>query len=176
MPVGFVQTAGKFGQYLKKVDSKLSTWPRQTMFYKVLHEHYIYKEQSERCLSTLLCDIPAEQRKPVCFSTAALISSTMSAPIVSCSSAELCSPSKESGNDSSHCWRPLDLCSSEDKHHTIRKIHPILHPKHHFLSNTLPANDLSYRLVTLGLVTIPLSNAASCAGSCSGELCGYPWT
>lgn len=131
----------------------------------------------------MLCDIPAEQRKPVCFSTAALISSTMSAPIVSCSSAELCSPSKDSDKDSSHCWRPLDLCPSEDQHHAVRKIHPftVFAVKHRFffISNTFPvrsASDLSYRLVILGLVIIPLSKAASSAGSSSGELCGYPWT
>lgn len=72
-----------------------------------------------RGFPALLCDIPAEQRKPVCFSTAALISSTMSAPTVSCSSAELGSPNTGTGKDASHCWRPLDLCSSGDKNMTL---------------------------------------------------------
>lgn len=64
---------------------------------------------------TLLCEIPAEQRKPVCSSTAALISSTMRAPTVSCSSAEFHSPDRGTDVDASHSWRPLDLCSSVGK-------------------------------------------------------------
>lgn len=76
-----------------------------------------------RGFPTLLCDIPAEQLKPVCFSTADLISSTMRAPTVSCRSAELCSPDRGTGKDSSHCWTPLDLCSSGDKHDAHWRIH-----------------------------------------------------
>lgn len=69
-------------------------------------------------LPTLLCDIPAEQRKPVCFSTAALISSTIRAPTVSCSSAQLCSPSGGTGINPNQCWRPADLTSSATQHHS----------------------------------------------------------
>lgn len=77
-----------------------------------------------RSFPTLLCDIPAEQRKPVCSTTAALISSTMRAPTVSCSSAELCSPNGGTGKVASHCWRPLDLCSSGDKRDDVRGTNP----------------------------------------------------
>lgn len=63
--------------------------------------------------STLLWEIPAEQRNPVCCSTAALISSTMIAPTAKHTSEWPNQPGWEQvGSVSSHCCTPFDRCSS----------------------------------------------------------------
>lgn len=61
---------------------------------------------------TLLCEIPAEHLNPVAFSTATLISSTMTAPMASCRSGQL-TLSKDS--DASHSCKPRRRSSSRER-------------------------------------------------------------
>lgn len=77
----------------------------------VFNCRYIYVSLWNLLLAfTLLCEIPAEHWKPVCLSMAARISSTITAPIVSCRSGELV---LSVWRESSHCNKPCFRLSSE---------------------------------------------------------------
>ena len=129
---------------------------------------------------TLLWDIPAEQRKPVCCSTAALISSTITAPTASCSSAlgSPRAPAGGTGREPSHCCSPLDLCISVNKNQSVFSqlratvwvgmgCPSLSLPQHSYEHHVATSYFLPSPLVSLSFVSCPVMSHPKKGGSSS---------